>query len=69
MPGDQLTSEQVKALVDALKDIVGVLANADPADRAELYDQLGITLADNADGAVPVESRPRGGTSVCRRGT
>ena len=33
VPGDQLTPEQVKALVNALKDIVGVLANAEPPTR------------------------------------
>jgi site-specific DNA recombinase len=60
VPGDQLTPEEVKALVKALEDIVTVLANADPADKSELYDQLGISLAYEPDGTVTVESRPRG---------
>ncbi len=68
VPGDQLTPEQVKALVKALKDIVGVLAEADPADKADLYDQLGISLAYDPDGTVTVESRPRGVQRTCRRG-
>src|SRR3954451_11320969 len=58
--GDQLTPEQVKALVKALKDIVGVLSDAEPKDKSELYDQLGISLAYDLDGTVTVESRPRG---------
>ncbi len=60
IPGDQLTSEQVKALVKALEDIVVVLANAEPADKSELYDQLGISLAYDPDGTVTVQSQPRG---------
>lgn len=64
VPGDQLTSEQVKALVTALKDIVDVLADTEPADKTELYDQLGISLAYDPDGTVTVESRPRG-VQVC----
>lgn len=64
VPGDQLTSEQVKALVKALKDIVEVLADAEPADKAELYDQLGLSLSYEPDGTVAVESRPRG-VQVC----
>ena len=46
----------------ALEDIVGVLAEADPADKSDLYDQLGISLAYDPDGTVTVESRPRGVT-------
>ena len=67
-PGDQLTSDQVKALVNALRDIVSVLAAADPADKTERYDQLGVSLTYNADGTVTVESRSRG-KPWCRRGT
>lgn len=69
VPGDQLTSDQVKALVKALKDIVDVLANAEPADKTELYDQLGISLAYDPDGTVTVESRPRGVTVRVGGGT
>lgn len=71
MPGDQLTPEQVKALVTAFKDIVTVLSDADLADKSELYDQLGISLAYDPDGTVTVESQPRGltvrvGGGTCR---
>jgi site-specific DNA recombinase len=64
VPGDRLTKEQVKAMVKALKDIVSVLADAEPAEKTELYDQLGISLVYNANGTVTVESRPRG-VQVC----
>lgn len=41
VPGEQLTSDRVNALVAALKDIVTVLGDAEPTDKSELYDQLG----------------------------
>lgn len=69
VPGDQLTSEQVKALVKALKDIVAVLADAEAEDKAEVYDQLGISLTYDPDGTVTVESRPRGVTVRVGGGT
>lgn len=34
--GDRLTTGEVKALVTTLQDIVGVLADAEPADKADL---------------------------------
>jgi site-specific DNA recombinase len=60
VPGDRMTKEQVKALVAALRDIVDVLADAEPADKAELYDELGVTLEYNPDGTVAVKAQPRG---------
>ena len=69
VPGDKLTAEQVKALVKALKDIVRVLAAAEPTDKSDLYDQLGISLAYDPDGTVTVESRPRGVTVRVGGGT
>lgn len=60
IPGDKLASEQVKALVKALNEIVSLLADAEPADKTDLYDRLGISLAYDPDGSVTVESRPRG---------
>ncbi len=35
--GDSLSSEQVKALVSSLREIVQVLAAAEPVDKAEIY--------------------------------
>lgn len=43
-----------------LRDVVAVLADAAPADKAELYRELGIELAYHADGRVAVEALPRG---------
>lgn len=60
IPGGTLTSEQVKALVRHLRDVVAVLADADPADKAVLYRELGIELTYHADGRVRVEALPRG---------
>ena len=37
-----------------------MLADAEPADKAELYDQLGVTLTYNPDGPVTVKAQPRG---------
>jgi len=58
--GEQLSSSQVKALVGALRDIVGALAAADPTDKADLYRELGVTLRYDASGTVTVRAQPRG---------
>ena len=50
------------------QDIVDVLADADPADKAELYDELGVAPALRPDGNVSVRGAPPWGTSTCRRG-
>ena len=42
--GGWLPSPQVRALVEALGDIVAVLAEADAEDNAELYSELGVSL-------------------------
>lgn len=60
IPGGELTAEQVKALVAALRDIVDVLADADPTAKAEVYNDLGLQLDYSPDGTVSVEARPRG---------
>ena len=44
----------------ALRDIVDVLTDAEPADKAELYDELGVTLTYNPGGTVAVKAHPRG---------
>ena len=56
VPGGQLSKAEVKALVTALRDIVGVLSNAEPADKAELYAELGVNLTYHPDGRVAVEA-------------
>jgi site-specific DNA recombinase len=60
IPGGELTAKEVKALVTALRDIVEVLAEADPADKGELYRQLGVSLRYRPDGTVSVSTQPRG---------
>lgn len=43
-PSDQLTKDQIRALVLSLKDIVAVLATADPKLKAEVYAELGVSV-------------------------
>ena len=64
IPGGKLTSTQVRALVEALRDIVTVLAEADPQDKANLYGELGVGLTYHPEGRVTVEMHPRG-VKVC----
>jgi hypothetical protein len=60
VPGGKLTKTQVRALVEALRDIVAVLSDADVEDKAALYTELGVSLTHHPDGRVQVETRPRG---------
>ena len=60
VPGGKLRKSQARALVEALRDIVDVLADADPADKAELYAELGVSPTYHTDGRVAVEALPRG---------
>ena len=39
-----MTRDQISDLVGKLGDIISVLHEADPADRAEVYQQLGLRL-------------------------
>ena len=58
VPQEKLTKSQVRALVDGLGDVVEVLAQADRADKAAIYNELGITLTYHLGGRVLVEARP-----------
>lgn len=58
-PTNQLTKDDVRALIASLRDITATLAHADPADKAAVYAEMGITVTYNQDGRVLVESRPR----------
>ncbi len=60
VPGGKLERSQVKALVEALQDIVGVLADADRDDKAELYRELGVEMTYDPEGSVSVRMAPRG---------
>ncbi|GIE90744.1 hypothetical protein Are01nite_72240 [Actinoplanes regularis] len=73
-PAPRMSSEQISDLVDQLGDIVAVLGEADPTDRAEVYQQLGIRLTyDQEQQKVRVQAQPVAdshGDLVCvRRGT
>jgi site-specific DNA recombinase len=43
-PAERMTKDQIADLVARLGDIITVLREADPADRAEVYQQLGLRL-------------------------
>lgn len=58
IPGGKLTTAQVEAL--ALRDIVEVLATAEPADKAEVYRELGVSLTYDPNGFIQVSALPRG---------
>lgn len=60
IPGPKLTKEQVRVLITHLRGIVDVLADADPADKADLYAEMGVSLSYHPDGRVAVEALPRG---------
>ena len=54
-----MTREEITNLVKALGDVMNVLGEADPADKAEVYRQLGLTLTcDPAARRVKAEARP-----------
>ncbi len=50
----KLTQNEIKAMVAQLRDIVAALADADPADKRIIYDQIGIKLTYRPDGTVHV---------------
>ncbi len=59
-PSGKFTVEQVRALVDGLKDIPTVLAATDPKLKAKLYEELGITVRyDPSTRIVAAQSCPQ----------
>ena len=50
----RLTKAEIKTLVRQLRDIVAVLANADPEDRRAIYAELGVNLTYHPDGRIRV---------------
>lgn len=55
----RMTPEEIASMVKALGDLMTVLREADPADKAEVYGQLGLTLTyDPAGKRVKAEARP-----------
>jgi len=43
-------------LIDGMRNIIDVLAGADPADKAQLYGELGVKLRYEPSGKVSVEA-------------
>jgi site-specific DNA recombinase len=55
----RMTQDEITSLVKALGDAMQVLKDADPADKAEIYGQLGLTLTYHPDEKrVVAEARP-----------
>jgi len=68
-PSDQPTKEQIRALVLSLRDIVQVLATADPKLKAEVYAELGVSVTyDHERRLVSVEAGPPGPCTTERVG-
>ena len=66
-----MSTDEITTLVTALGDLLQVLKDADPADRAEVYSRLGLTLTYHPKGRkMEVEMRPNLGVYVgkCPRG-
>ncbi len=58
-PSNKLARDDIKALVASLRDITATLNAADPADKAEVYAELGITVTYHPDRRFLVRARPR----------
>ena len=55
----RMTRDEITSLVKALGDVMRVIKDADPADKAEIYSQLGLTLTYHPDEKrVVAEARP-----------
>jgi site-specific DNA recombinase len=60
----RMTADEIRALVDAFGGLLAVLRRADPADKAEVYRQLGVQLTyRHGDRTVLAEVNPR--SSMC----
>ncbi len=67
----RMTREEIDAMVTALHDIISVLNEADPADKTEIYGQLGVRLMyQPGERIVIVQARPLDSMYVrtCPRG-
>jgi hypothetical protein len=55
----RMTLDEITSLVKAVGDVMQVIKDADPADKAEIYSQLGLTLTYHPDEIrVVAEARP-----------
>jgi hypothetical protein len=68
----RMSREEITALVDEVADAVAVLRQADPADKAEVYRQLGVRLTYHPEtqtvSAQAHVGRPPWGNGLCPRG-
>lgn len=56
----RMSREEIRELVDALGGLLAILREADPADKLEVYRQLGLKLTYNHDKRVVVaETQPQ----------
>lgn len=46
-PPQRMTSDQLDAIAEAFNDLLGLLRDADPRDRADLYSRLGLRMTTN----------------------
>ena len=54
-----MTAEEITSVVPSLRDLMSVLAAADPADKAQIYSQRGLTLTYHPGSqTVRAEARP-----------
>lgn len=65
VPGRRMTAEEIRNLVDALGGLLGILNDADPADKLEVYRRLGLRLTyDHKSQVVLAETQPPPGMCV-----
>jgi hypothetical protein len=64
-----MTSDEINTVIDALAGIATILRTADPADKAEVYRQLGLRLTYKpGPRIITAEANPSGScTSLCPR--
>ena len=63
-----MTAAEITSLVTAPGELMRVLQDADPADKAEVYSRLGLTLTYHPeDRRMEVEMRPNLGVYVRKR--
>lgn len=61
----RLTGEQIQALVKSLGGLLAVLKAADPADKAQVYRQLGVRVSyDHTTRTATAEANPRSSVGV-----
>jgi site-specific DNA recombinase len=49
-----MSRDEIASVVNGLSDLLAALRDADPADKAEIYSQLGLRLTYEPDGPEPI---------------